>query len=145
MGPPIASSPGSRCDWFNLGCYRDQVYDGRTIGCQITEGKHGQIHRDKYFERSEKMKVVVLVGQDPLLFMLAASPLPEGVSELDFAGGLRGEAIEVVRGPYTGFPIPADAEIAMNAKPYRGWCARKDPSADRWVLLGRYGRRSYWT
>ena len=37
------------------------------------------------------MKVVVLVGQDPLLFMLAASPLPEGISELDFAGGLRGE------------------------------------------------------
>ncbi len=85
--------------WFNLGCYRNQVYDGKTIGCQITEGKHGRIHRDKYFERGEKMKVVVLVGQDPLLFMLAASPLPEGISELDFAGGLRGEPVEVIRGP----------------------------------------------
>jgi 4-hydroxy-3-polyprenylbenzoate decarboxylase len=62
--------------WFNLGTYRNQVYDGRTIGCQITEGKHGRIHRDKYFERGQSMKVVVLVGQDPLLFMLAASPLP---------------------------------------------------------------------
>src|SRR5262245_20054483 len=37
--------------WFNLGAYRSQVYDGRTVGCQITEGKHGRIHRDKNFER----------------------------------------------------------------------------------------------
>src|SRR5215470_11254492 len=31
--------------WFNLGAYRSQVYDGKTVGCQITEGKHGRIHR----------------------------------------------------------------------------------------------------
>jgi len=30
--------------WFNLGAYRAQVYDGNTVGCQITEGKHGRIH-----------------------------------------------------------------------------------------------------
>ena len=68
--------------WFNLGAYRAQVYDGKTVGCQITEGKHGRIHRDKYFERGQPMKVVILCGQDPLLFMLASSPLPE-ISELD--------------------------------------------------------------
>ncbi|HEY3792930.1 MAG TPA: UbiD family decarboxylase, partial [Bradyrhizobium sp.] len=87
--------------WFNLGAYRSQVYDGKTVGCQITEGKHGRIHRDKYFARGEPMKVVILCGQDPLLFMLSSSPLPE-VSELDIAGGLRDEPIDVVRGPFTG-------------------------------------------
>ena len=45
-----------------------------------------------------------------LLFMLSSSPLPE-IGEMDIAGGLRGEPIDVIRGPYTGFPIPADAEI----------------------------------
>ena len=93
--------------WFNLGAYRSQVYDGKTVGCQITEGKHGRIHRDKYFERGQPMKVVIVCGQDPLLFMLSSSPLPE-IGEMDIAGGLRGEPIDVVRGPYTGFPIPAD-------------------------------------
>ena len=119
--------------WFNLGCYRNQVYDGKTIGCQITEGKHGRIHRDKYFARGQSMKVVVLVGQDPLLFMLAASPLPDGISELDFAGGLRGEPIEVIKGPYTGFPIPADAESRSNARPCPDRCARKGRSASGWA------------
>ncbi len=101
--------------WFNLGAYRSQVYDARRIGCQITEGKHGRVHRDKYFERGQSMKVVILVGQDPLLFLLSGSPLPEG-SELDIAGGMRGEPRDVVRGPYTGFPIPADCEIAIEGE-----------------------------
>jgi UbiD family decarboxylase len=105
--------------WYNLGAYRSQVYDGKTVGCQITEGKHGRIHRDKYFARGEPMKVVILCGQDPLLFMLASSPLPE-VSEYDIAGGLRGEPIDVVRGPYTDFPIPADCEIAIEGETIPG-------------------------
>ena len=46
--------------WYNLGAYRSQVYDGRTVGCQITEGKHGRIHRDKYFARGEPMKVGII-------------------------------------------------------------------------------------
>jgi UbiD family decarboxylase len=114
-------------DWYNLGAYRCQVYDGKTIGCQITEGKHGRIHRDKYFERGQNVKVVVVCGQDPLLYMLSASPLPSGISEYDFAGGLRGEPIEVVKGPYTGFPIPADAEIVIEGEMVPGQVKPEGP------------------
>ncbi|MBI4524305.1 MAG: UbiD family decarboxylase [Deltaproteobacteria bacterium] len=121
----ITKDPDS--DWYNLGAYRCQVYDGKTIGCQITEGKHGRIHRDKYFERGQSMKVAVVCGQDPLLYMLSASPLPEGVSEYDFAGGLRGEPIEVVKGPYSGFPIPADAEIAVEGEVVPGQTKPEGP------------------
>ena len=101
--------------WYNLGAYRSQVYDRNTVGCQITEGKHGRIHRDKNFERGQPMKVAIVCGQDPLLFMLSGSPMPD-VSEYDLAGGLRGEPVDVVRGPYTGFPIPADAEHLGHAR-----------------------------
>jgi UbiD family decarboxylase len=113
--------------WFNLGAYRCQVYDGKTIGCQITEGKHGRIHRDAYFARGQSMKVVVLCGQDPLLFMLSSSPLPERMSELEVAGGMRGAPVEVVRGPYTGFPIPADCEIAIEAEAVPGHIKPEGP------------------
>jgi 4-hydroxy-3-polyprenylbenzoate decarboxylase len=57
-------------DWYNFGAYRCEVYDGKTIGCQITEGKHGRIHRDKYFERGQSCKFAIVCGQDPLLYML---------------------------------------------------------------------------
>ena len=121
----ITKDPDS--DWYNLGAYRCQVYDEKTIGCQITEGKHGRIHRDTYFERGQNVKVVVVCGQDPLLYMLSASPLPKGVSEYDFAGGIRGEPIEVVQGPYTGFPIPADAEIAVEGEMIPGQVKPEGP------------------
>ncbi len=114
----ITKDPDS--DWYNLGAYRAQVYDERTIGCQITEGKHGRIHRDTYFERGQPMKVAMVCGQDPLLYLLSSSPLARGVSEYDFAGGIRGEPIDVIRGPYTGFPIPADAEIAIEGEAVPG-------------------------
>jgi UbiD family decarboxylase len=106
--------------WYNIGAYRCQVYDAKTIGCQITEGKHGRIHRDKNFERGQSMKFVIIVGQDPLLFMLSGSPLPDGSSELDIAGGLRGEPLDVIRGPWSGFPIPADCEIALECEAIPG-------------------------
>src|SRR5947199_7919075 len=66
--------------WFNLGTYRNQVYDGRTIGCQITEGKHGRIHRDKYFERGQSMKAVVLppIHSHPLARRYGAQLIPNG-------------------------------------------------------------------
>ena len=45
-----------------------------------------------------------------------AEGIPYGVSEMSWAGGVRGEPIEVVRGKHTGLPIPAHAEIAIE-----GW------------------------
>jgi 4-hydroxy-3-polyprenylbenzoate decarboxylase len=114
----ITKDPDS--DWYNLGAYRAQVYDERTVGCQITEGKHGRIHRDTYFERGQRMKLAIVCGQDPLLYLLSASPLPRDVSEYDFAGGIRGEPVDVIRGPYTGFPIPADAEIVIEGEAVPG-------------------------
>src|SRR5207237_666634 len=114
-------------EWYNFGAYRCKVYDEKTSGCQITEGKHGRIHRDKYFERGQSAKFAIACGQDPLLYLLSASPLPSGVSEYDFAGGIRGEPVEVVKGPFTGFPIPADAEIVIEGEAVRGQTKPEGP------------------
>jgi UbiD family decarboxylase len=108
--------------WFNLGAYRSQVYDGKTVGCQITEGKHGRIHRDKYFARGEPMKVVILCGQDPLLFMLSSSPLPE-VSEYDIAG----------RSP--DFRSRPTAKSPSRARRCRVTSSRKVRSANGWATI----------
>ena len=121
----ITKDPDS--EWYNLGTYRSQVYDGKTIGLQITGGKHGRIHRDKYFERDEPMKVAIAVGQDPLLYLLSASPVPEGICEYDYAGGIRGEAIKVIKGKYTGFPVPAAAEIVIEGETIPGEVKEEGP------------------
>ena len=101
-------------DWVNVATYRNQIFGKDTLGIWISPGKHGRFIREKYFERKRPCPVVVVAGADPLLFMSAcAEGLAYGQAELAWAGGVRGEPIEVVRGRHTGLPIPARAEIAI--------------------------------
>ena len=100
-------------DWVNVATYRTQVHDKRTITVFTEPGKHGDVIRRKYWARGEHCPVVVCFGQAPILGSVARVGYPQGVSELAIAGGQIGRAINVVEGPQTGIPIPADAEIAF--------------------------------
>ncbi|HSM19035.1 MAG TPA: UbiD family decarboxylase, partial [Hyphomicrobiales bacterium] len=99
--------------WLNLGTYRVMVHNEKQVGIYISPGKHGRIHRDKYIARNEPMPVCVVVGGDPLTFLMGCTELPYGVSEFDYMGGLRGKPMEVIRGKHTGLPFPANAEIVL--------------------------------
>ncbi len=99
--------------WVNLGTYRVMVHDEKSVGFYISPGKHGRIHRDKYMARNQPMPVAVVVGNEPLLFLMACNEVPYGISEYEFAGALRGKPYPVIRGEVTGLPIPANAEIVL--------------------------------
>ena len=115
--------------WVNVGTYRNQIFSRNELGMWISPGKHGRLIRDRSGRTGERIPVVVVVGADPLLFLAAAAAIPFGTDEFAWAGGVRGEAVEIVRGPRTGLPFPAAAEIAIE-----GWI---DP--DRWHDEGPYG------
>lgn len=100
-------------DWVNVGTYRVQVQDARTVTVFIEPGKHGHLIRQKYWDRGQACPMVVCVGQAPVLGAVAGSSSKWGESELAKAGGRLGRPIPVVRGRVTGLPIPADAEIAL--------------------------------
>ncbi len=100
-------------NWINCGTYRVMIQDKRTVGFYISPGKHGRIHRDKYQARKELMPTVIVVGGDPLTFLMACSETPYATCEYDIVGGMRGAPLKVVRGKLTGLPIPASAEIVL--------------------------------
>ncbi|HWP35295.1 MAG TPA: UbiD family decarboxylase, partial [Thermodesulfobacteriota bacterium] len=127
--------------WVNLGTYRGMVHDEKTVGVYISPGKHGRIHRQKYFERGKPCPVAVCVGQDPLLFLAAGNEVPYGMSELDYAGGFKGRPIEVIEGRYTGLPIPAHAEIAYEGFMYPGEGKDEGPFGE-WTGYYASGERS---
>ena len=99
--------------WINVGTYRVMIHDKTSLGFYMSPGKHGRIHRDKYQARNEPMPVAIVVGGDPLQFLVACSEMPYGVCEFDIAGGLRGKPVKVVKGKVTGLPIPANAEMVI--------------------------------
>jgi len=99
--------------WINCGTYRVMIHDEKSLGFYISPGKHGRVMRDKYAARGERMPVVIVCGGDPMSFLMGSSEVPPGVCELDIIGGMRGQPVDVIKGPITGLPIPANAEIAI--------------------------------
>ncbi len=102
--------------WVNLGTYRLQLLDKNTLGTQFIKGKHADIMLKTYAERKEPMPVAVVVGCDPLLFLMGAARLSAFDSEYDLAGSIRGEGVEVVKCETVDLPVPASAEIVAEGE-----------------------------
>ncbi|MFH1115014.1 MAG: phenylphosphate carboxylase subunit beta [Pseudomonadota bacterium] len=102
--------------WQNLGTYRMQLIDKTRSAIQIHHGKHGDLMLDRYRELGQKMPAAAVIGQAPVLFLLASSTAPWGVSEYDLAGALRGAPVEVIKSDLTGLLIPANAEIVLEGE-----------------------------
>jgi 4-hydroxy-3-polyprenylbenzoate decarboxylase len=111
--------------WVNLGTYRIMIHDEKNLGLYISPGRHGRIQMEKYFAQNRPFPVAVAIGYDPLIFMASAFEVPYGLSEYDFAGGLRKEPIDVVRLERTGLPVPATAELIIE-----GECLPGDQKAE---------------
>ncbi|ATW25000.1 UbiD family decarboxylase [Candidatus Formimonas warabiya] len=103
-------------DWVNAGTYRVMVHDEKHLGLMISNGKHGRIMLEKYWSRGQACPVAVVVGEDPLLYMVSGMEIPYGVTEYEFAGAVQGRPVEVVKGPKTGIPVPADAELVFEGE-----------------------------
>lgn len=100
-------------DWINVGTYRVMVHDKKRVGLYIAPGKHGMQFRNIYFERKEPCPIAIVAGMDPLVFLASTLEVPQGVSEYDWIGAIRGEPYPVVKAPITGLPIPATAEVVL--------------------------------
>lgn len=100
----------------NLGTYRVQVHDKKTATIYMSPGRHAGIIRRKYWDKGVGCPTVVSIGGDPALFAVSCIELPWKVAEYDYAGWIRGHPVEVIEGSYTGLPIPAAAEIAIEGE-----------------------------
>jgi 4-hydroxy-3-polyprenylbenzoate decarboxylase len=99
--------------WINAGCYRAMVQDHKSVSLLMVPGKHGYMHREKYFKRGEKMPLALVIGGDPLFFFMAGTEHPYGLCEYDIVGGMRRKPVDCVRGKITGLPFPANSEIVF--------------------------------
>jgi len=99
--------------WVNCGTYRVMIHDEKTLAFYSSPGKHAVMAREKYWAKGEACPVVMCFGQDMLLFGMSTMALPWGMSEFEAAGYMKGKPIDVIKGPMTGLPIPATAEIAI--------------------------------
>lgn len=117
----------------NLGMYRVQLSGGK-YETNHEVGLHYQIHRGiaihhaTALQRGERLPVNIFVGGPPAMSIAAIAPIPEGVSELIFAGVLGGRRVRMVVGK-SELPIAADADF----------CITGYLDADRLLTEGPFG------
>jgi 2,5-furandicarboxylate decarboxylase 1 len=98
----------------NVGVYRNQVHDARTLG--LLAGPYTHIMLQQRGAPDEPFPVAIAMGVDPRLVQTACSPLPFGVDEMEVAGALAGGPIELVRCKTIPLEVPADAEVIIEGE-----------------------------
>lgn len=122
----------------NLGMYRIQISGGEYIQDQEV-GLHYQIHRGigvhqyKAMQKGESLKVSVFVGGPPAHTLAAVMPLPEGLSELSFAGMLGGRRFRYLY--QDGYCISTEADFVICGEVVSGSLKPEGPFGDH---LGYY-------
>ncbi len=114
----LSADPRSPDDLMrvNLGMYRIQL-SGNQYDVDREVGLHYQIHRGigvhhrAALQSQRPLRVAVTVGGSPAMTLAAVMPLPEGLTELTFAGALAGRRIRMIRGDHA--PVYADADFAI--------------------------------
>ncbi|MGH7770241.1 MAG: UbiD family decarboxylase [Candidatus Binatia bacterium] len=99
--------------YVNVGTYRVQVHDEKTVGLFIIPGKHGRLIAQKYWDQGKPCPFLIACGVPPSMMAASAVGIPWGMSEYEFLGGLLGAPVTVVKSERYGLPMPAYAEIVL--------------------------------
>lgn len=104
-----------REDNYNLGIYRMQVLGrDRTIMRWLKHRGGAQHHqRWKGAGKREPLPAAAVLGADPGTILAAVTPVPDTLSEYQFAGLLRGKKVDLVDCKTVPLKVPANAEIVL--------------------------------
>ncbi|MCL5959582.1 MAG: UbiD family decarboxylase [Chloroflexi bacterium] len=122
----------------NVGLYRCQVHDKRTIGILAAPMKHIGLQRGKALERGERFYVASAIGLDPAVQIGATASFPFGVDEMEMAGALRGAPVEMVKCETVPLEVPASAEIVIEGEILPDVLVEEGPFGE---FTGYYGLR----
>lgn len=105
---------GDKSDQFNLGIYRMQkLGKNKTIMRWLKHRGGAQHHQRWKTKNTEPLPCAVVLGADPGTILSAVTPVPDTVSEYQFAGLLRGKKVELVDCITQPIKVPATAEIVL--------------------------------
>ena len=125
----------------NLGMYRIQLSGGdyqanRELGLHYQIHRGIGVHHQAALRRGEPLRVNIFVGGPPAMNVAAVMPLPEGMSELGFAGALAGHRIPLLQ-RLGQLPIAAEADFCITGVVHPGKVKPEGPFGDH---LGYYAK-----
>jgi len=116
----------------NLGIYRQQVIGPNRVIMRWLAHRGGALDfRDHQLARpGEPFPVAVALGADPATMLAAVTPVPDTLSEYQFAGLLRGARTELAKCLGSELQVPASAEMVLEGTIAAGDSAEEGPHGD---------------
>ncbi|MBB5189862.1 4-hydroxy-3-polyprenylbenzoate decarboxylase [Silvimonas terrae] len=122
----------------NLGIYRQQVIGRNKVIMRWLAHRGGALDFREFAKANpgQPFPIAVVLGCDPATILGAVTPVPDALSEYQFAGLLRGSKTEVVQCIGNDLQVPATAEIVLEGHIYPD---ANHPSGYEHALEGPYG------
>ena len=116
----------------NLGIYRQQVIGQNKVIMRWLAHRGGALDYRDHCEKfpGQPYPVSVALGADPATILGAVTPVPDTLSEYQFAGLLRGAKTELVKCIGNDLQVPASAEIVLEGVIHPGESAQEGPFGD---------------
>ena len=127
----------------NLGIYRQQVLGPNKVIMRWLAHRGGALDfRDHQLANpGQPFPVAVVLGCDPATILGAVTPVPDALSEYQFAGLLRGKKTELIRCLGSTLQVPASAEIVLEGVLNPGDTALEGPYGDH---TGYYNEQAHF-
>jgi 4-hydroxy-3-polyprenylbenzoate decarboxylase len=129
---PLVVTKGPDKERVNLGIYRQQVIGRNRVIMRWLAHRGGALDFKDWSQAhpGERFPVSVVLGADPATILAAVTPVPDSLSELAFAGLLRGTRTELVSSLSNDLPVPASAEYVLEGTIEAGDEAAEGPFGD---------------
>ncbi len=126
---------------YNVGVYRTMVRDASSVAVNLGPRRHGRRCCDTFLAKGEPAPIAWVIGAEPVVPMAAVANVPYGVSELEIAGGLKSEPVDLVPAKSIDLLVPANAEIIVEALIHPGQIGEEGPFGEFAGFMGSVGPR----
>jgi 4-hydroxybenzoate decarboxylase len=97
----------------NLGIYRIEVKGRARLALQSVPMHDIAQHLRRAEEKGEDLPIAIAVGNDPVIPIVASTPMKYDENEYELAGALRGAPAPIAEAPLTGLPVPWGSEVVI--------------------------------
>ena len=125
----------------NMAVYRTMVRDSRSVVVNLSPNRHGTKNVQTWTEKGKKAPIAWVIATEPVIHLATVANLAYSQDEIELAGGLKREPIDLVRCKTIDLSVPANAEIVVEAEIAPGEFADEGPFGEFAGYMGPVDKR----
>lgn len=125
----------------NRAVYRTMVRDNHSVVVNLSPNRQGTRNVQSWTQKGKKAPIAWVIATEPVIHLATVANLPYGRDEIELAGGLKNEPIDLVRCKTIDLAVPASAEIIIEAEIAPGEQEDEGPFGEFAGYMGQVEKR----